>query len=126
QTCRVGSADCRPCYACALAMGSTAADGVCIPRCLTDADCAQGFTCRQCDGLCVELNNPTTEIGDPCGLDTDCGAGQVCLAMTSYSNERQCTLPCGTSCGGCPGGSTCQPVASAGNQMFCLRSCTGP
>jgi hypothetical protein len=125
QTCTVGSAQCRPGYACALASGTTSADGVCIPRCFTDADCGLGFTCRSCDGLCV-LTNSSTQVGDPCGLDTDCGAGQVCLPLTTYSNQGQCTLPCGTGCGACPGGSTCQPVPGANNQYFCLRGCNGP
>jgi hypothetical protein len=121
QSCRVGFPDCRPGYTCALV--SAQAGGVCIPRCFQDSDCGQGYSCRTCDGLCTLLN-ATTQVGDPCQLDTNCGFGQVCLPLTNYSVNRQCTLPCGTGCGGCPSDATCQPLPTANGQMFCLLNCT--
>jgi hypothetical protein len=121
QSCRVGSADCRPGYACALPAGATG--GVCVPRCQSDLDCGTGYSCRTCDGLCALLNS-SNEVGDPCRVDTDCGFGQVCLTLGRNAAMKMCTTPCGQGCGTCPGSSTCHPIDSLGGAMACLRDCT--
>ena len=125
QSCRVGLADCRVDYACAQvdAIGTT---GVCVPRCYTDLDCANStqFTCRTCDGLCVARQNVAGAIGDPCLMDSECGAGQVCRITHPLSNQKQCVQQCSRGCGACPTGSTCTPAGRG--ELFCLRDCAGP
>jgi hypothetical protein len=125
QSCRVGLADCRPSYACA-PIDAIGTSGVCIPRCYNDADCADpvGTTCRTCDGLCVNRQNISGQIGDLCQNDSNCGAGQTCRPTDPRSSVKQCTQQCARGCAECPNGSTCTP--GAGGELFCLRDCTGP
>lgn len=125
QVCRVGYADCRPEYACA-PIDAIGTSGVCIPRCYSDMDCADpvGTTCRTCDGLCVNRQNVSGQIGDLCNDSSSCGSGQDCRVTDSRSNVKQCTQQCARGCGACPTGSTCTP-GNAG-ELFCLKDCTGP
>lgn len=125
QTCRVGLADCRVNYACAQ-IDSIGTTGVCVPRCFADQDCANStlYTCRTCDGLCVPRQNVAGAIGDPCLMDSNCGAGQACRITDLQSAQKQCVQQCSRGCGTCPSGSTCTP--SARGELFCLRDCTGP
>jgi MYXO-CTERM domain-containing protein len=125
QSCRVGLADCRLDYACAQ-IDSIGTTGVCVPRCYTDADCANAtqFTCRTCDGLCVARQNVAGAIGDPCLQDSECGAGQVCRITSLLSSQKQCVQQCSRGCGTCPSGSTCTPAGKG--ELFCLRDCAGP
>jgi hypothetical protein len=118
QSCRVGFADCRPGYACA----ATPTGGVCAPRCENNADCAAGFACRTCDGLCVQVNSQT-QPGDLCTSDETCGFGQTCIPLDRTSGLRICSSGCGSGCALCPAGSTCQPIPLLGGQFFCLRNC---
>ena len=120
QSCRVGFADCRQGYTCA----ATSNGGVCAPRCETNGDCANGFACRACDGLCVQINSQT-QPGDLCTTDDTCGFGQTCVTLSRSSSVRLCSSGCGAGCQQCPAGSTCHPVNTAGDQFFCLRNCTG-
>ncbi len=122
EACRLGEADCRLGYACAQPSGVTG--GVCIPRCFSNADCASGTACRTCDGLCVNINS-NAEDGAPCMADSDCGFSQQCLQIDSQSQVLLCSSPCGTGCSSCPSGSSCHPIPSAGNELFCLRDCNG-
>ncbi len=119
-TCRVGQSDCRQGYACVTVNGS----GLCLPQCYTTADCATGYDCRTCDGLCVTVQNPSGQIGDPCTLSGDCGAGQSCLRTDTRQAQLSCTIGCGRGCGTCPTGTTCYPLALG--DMYCLRDCNGP
>jgi MYXO-CTERM domain-containing protein len=125
QSCRVGLADCRVDYACAQvdAIGTT---GVCVPRCYSNSDCANPtqFTCRTCDGLCVPIQNPGGQLGNPCLQDSECGAGQVCRITNPLSAQKQCVQQCSRGCGVCPSGSTCTPAGRG--ELFCLRDCSGP
>lgn len=125
QSCRVGLADCRPQYACA-PIDAIGTSGVCIPRCYNDADCADpiGTTCRTCDGLCVNRQNISGQIGDVCSDQSTCGAGQICRATDPNSLQKQCTQQCARGCAECPNGSTCTPGTNG--ELFCLRDCTGP
>lgn len=122
KSCRVGLADCRPEYACAV----TATGGVCIPSCRADADCGDTsrYFCRTCDGLCVDKQNTTGQLGDACTTFEQCGAGQVC-SRVGASPSPICTLGCGRGCAACPNGAACHPVGPEGS-LLCLKSCTGP
>lgn len=125
QNCRVGLADCRVDYACAQ-VDAIATTGVCVPRCYADQDCADpvATTCRICDGLCVNRQNLAGALGDPCLMDAECGAGQVCRITDSRSSQKQCVRQCSRGCGICPSGSSCTPAARG--ELFCLRDCSGP
>ncbi len=120
KSCRVGLADCRPGYSCAQSING----GVCVPSCYQDVDCgnAAAYQCRTCDGLCVDRQNPSGQIGDLCLQDTQCGAGQLCASPGL--GAKLCTLSCGVGCGNCPAGAACHPIPPS-NALFCLRSCTG-
>lgn len=125
QSCRVGLADCRPEYSC-VQVSSGGSSGVCMPRCYADNDCADplNFECRTCDGVCVSKQNVSGQIGDRCTMDEQCGAGQVCKALSATSGAKQCTTQCGRGCGVCPTGSSCNPLARG--ELYCTRNCTGP
>lgn len=121
KSCRVGLADCRPGYSCAQSVNG----GVCVPSCYQDVDCGNSalYQCRTCDGLCVDRQNTSGQIGDLCSQDQQCGAGQLCASPGL--GQKLCTLSCGVGCGNCPTGSTCHPIPPS-NALFCLRTCTGP
>jgi hypothetical protein len=125
--CRPGLADCRAEYVCAANSGDGGVNlpnGTCQPRCSTAADCPATTQCRTCDGLCVDIQNPSGQIGDVCGSDAVCGLGQVCLAYSKRLPLRQCMQQCGRGCGVCPTGSTCHALDTG--DLFCLRDCSGP
>jgi hypothetical protein len=119
--CRVGYADCRPGYACA----QTTNGGVCVPECLNDLDCGDTsvWQCRTCDGLCIEKQNPSGQVGDVCTADSQCGPGQICGRFSASNNLRICTIGCARGCGVCPTGSACHPVGLK-QELYCLRSCS--
>jgi hypothetical protein len=125
QTCRIGLADCRAQYTCA-AIDAIGTSGVCIPRCYSDQDCANPTTttCRTCDGLCVNRQNISGQIGDVCTDDSTCGAGQNCRITAGTSTLKQCTQQCARGCAQCPNGTTCTPGFQG--ELFCLKDCTGP
>ncbi len=123
KTCRPGTGDCRPGYACATPLAQ--APAVCVPACATDADCAaagpQGATCRTCDGVCLARQNATALLGDVCTADGQCGTGQSCLFFGS-SATGVCASLCGHVCAGCPLGFACR-VAGVSGEPYCLRDC---
>ncbi|MFT3835419.1 MAG: hypothetical protein QM723_00280 [Myxococcaceae bacterium] len=121
ESCRVGFADCRQGYACALTVNG----GVCIPICYEDKDCGDttNFSCRVCDGLCVAIQNATARIGDPCTTDDQCGQGQVCNNLDSTHLQKQCTQGCSRGCAVCPTGSSCHPLLTG--ELVCERDCNG-
>jgi MYXO-CTERM domain-containing protein len=119
-TCRPGGADCRPTYACAPFGDGT--QGVCVPGCGGDQDCASGYLCRTCDGLCIAQQNPSGRIGDICTSPSQCGAGQLCLGFGTNPMYGVCSAPCGSSCSACPTGSGCLPVGTDG-ALWCLVDC---
>lgn len=121
-SCRVGLADCRPGYSCAQSING----GVCVPSCAQDIDCGDvvNFQCRICDGLCVNRQNSSGQIGDFCQQDTQCGAGQLCAKPEPLRPTKLCTISCGSGCGSCPTGSACHPLPPT-NALSCLRTCTG-
>ncbi len=122
ENCRVGFADCRQGYSCALTVNG----GVCIPSCYADVDCGDPsqYLCRVCDGLCVGKQNPTGQVGDQCLDDSTCGPGQNCANLDSTHVEKQCTIGCSRGCASCPNGSSCHPLPTTG-ELLCLRDCTG-
>ena len=124
QNCRIGLADCRPEYACA-PIDEIETQGVCIPRCYANSDCADPSTqtCRTCDGLCVNNQNPVGQIGDVCLDSSTCGAGQVCRVTSRSLTQKQCTQQCSRGCAVCPSGTTC--TATDTGELLCLRQCTG-
>jgi hypothetical protein len=123
QTCRPGSADCRPGYGCApIGDGS---EGVCLPACGTNADCAGAggnYVCRTCDGLCLAQQNPTAQLGDICTAPANCSVGQVCLGFGTNPDSGICSQACGSTCTSCPAGSSCRPVGANG-VLYCLLDC---
>ncbi len=123
-SCRVGLADCRPEYACEPISATSGNAGVCIPKCVVDADClGPNTTCRLCDGRCIARQNPSGKIGDVCSADTQCGAGQVCRPADPNFTTKQCTQSCARGCGTCPVDSACVPDARG--ELFCLKTCSG-
>ncbi|MBX7116564.1 MAG: matrixin family metalloprotease, partial [Myxococcaceae bacterium] len=122
-SCRPGLADCRAGYVCAL---TERGGGVCLPNCTVDADCAAAseYQCRVCDGMCVAKQNSGGHVGDVCTADTQCGFGQVCVALNGAST-RLCTQACGSECARCPAGTTCHGAGLNGARV-CLRDCSGP
>lgn len=48
------------------------------PECRIDRDCGDGYRCDE-DQKCVAV---TSEIGQPCGREADCGPGQTCTLTT--------------------------------------------
>jgi MYXO-CTERM domain-containing protein len=121
QTCRPGSADCRPAYGCApIDDGS---EGVCLPGCRASADCTGGnYICRSCDGLCLAQQNPTAQLGDVCTVPASCAIGQVCLGFGTNPDAGICAQACGSTCTACPVGSSCRPVGANG-VLYCLLDC---
>ncbi len=74
--------------------------GTCLPRCLSDADCAGG---RFCDlavgGLCMDAPREGGDFGDPCAEDGDCrggicvellAGGSVCSAFCRFNTLAGC------------------------------------
>jgi hypothetical protein len=62
-------------------------------------------------------------IGDACGKDSDCAAGQVCLLRVGLTPagdfpQGYCTQSCRATA--CPTGSVCQPLAGV---LLCLAAC---
>jgi len=119
KTCRVGSGDCRTGYVCA--QTNAASVPVCIVQCHADGDCADGYQCRTCDGTCLAVQTPTAGIGTSCTVDSQCGFGETCFLNGAATGV--CTQSCATTCGACPGGTSCHPVGPTGDLM-CLRDCT--
>lgn len=121
ESCRVGFADCRQNYSCALTVNG----GVCIPSCFVDADCGDTsqYLCRVCDGLCIAKQNATAKIGDPCTTDDTCGPGQVCTNLDKTHLQKQCTQGCSRGCATCPTGSSCHPLLTG--ELVCERDCNG-
>jgi hypothetical protein len=119
-TCRPGGADCRPYYACAPFGDGT--QGVCVPGCGGDSDCAVGYLCRTCDGQCLAQQNPVGRIGEVCTSSANCGPGQLCLGFGTNPAYGVCSAPCGSACTACPNGSSCLPVDSNGS-LWCLLDC---
>ena len=57
---------------------------VCVPRCLSDVQCGEGFLCREGGECEVVVSAP----GDPCHREHDCGPGLACLPeLTGQDNE---------------------------------------
>ena len=127
--CRLGLADCRAGYACA---PTSEGAGVCWPKCYANADCEcygntctpGAYACRTCDGVCIPSGKSTAQLGDSCGSGVDCGAGQVCQALSTSNPAKFCTEPCARGCGTCSASSTCSP--EVGGELLCLKNCTGP
>ncbi len=57
-------------------------------------------------------------VGDPCTVNTECGAG-VCLNR-DFAPGGLCTVTCGAAC---PAGSTCVTHVIDGDTAGCLHSC---
>lgn len=119
KTCRVGSGDCRDGYVCT--QTNAAASPICVAQCHGNSDCATGYQCRTCDGVCLAVQNPNATIGTACTQDAQCGFGETCFL--NGASTGVCTQSCATSCGACPGGTTCHPAGTNGD-LICLRDCT--
>lgn len=126
QSCRIGLADCRGEYAC-VPIDDIETTGVCLPKCYSDNDCAGApgtVTCRTCDGICINAQNTSGQIGDVCTDSSTCGAGQSCRSTAISNTQKQCVQQCSRGCATCPPGSLCSP--SERGELVCLKTCTGP
>ena len=54
-------------------------EGVCAPRCGSDAECPTGRVCHRQAGICTRAPSPGLPIGSSCTLDTNCD-GRSCEA----------------------------------------------
>lgn len=61
----------------------------CLPTCVTDADCPEGFQCVEtADGCCSECSKK------PCGSDADCEACESCAIETGECVALPCVSEC--------------------------------
>jgi hypothetical protein len=121
------------------------AGGLCLPRCLSDADCGAGRFCDPGDiGLCLDAAPAGGGVGAPCAEATeatDCASG-ICLTFRNPDDPNGpspgsfCTASCTflrrDGCGQ-PAGSTTAPDAAClqprfaggagGDLGFCVELC---
>jgi hypothetical protein len=67
-------------------------DGVCAPRCGSDAECPEGRVCHRQGGVCTPLPAPGSSSGARCEFDNDCD-GQMCENRDD-EGIGTCTAPC--------------------------------
>ena len=78
---------------------------------------------NDCDGAADDADDNCgglPQIGDPCGNDAECAAGQVCLQAPSHPQfpDGYCgVVPCQEDCGD---GAACVPLFG---RQYCLRGC---
>lgn len=60
-------------------------DHVCVPRCTSHLDCGDGAICD--DGECQLV---TSEIGDVCASELECGLGQTCRLPPTFGADSTC------------------------------------
>ncbi|MCE9666861.1 adhesin [Myxococcus stipitatus] len=117
KTCASGTGDCRPGYSC-----STLKEGdVCLPSCVTNADCRGGTVCRNCDSVCVSKGTVGRQIGDACTADDQCGTDQFCF-LVEGNTRGVCAQACSVASCLCPAGTTCQAIDRDGKQA-CVKEC---
>lgn len=113
-----GACSCRPKYPncktdehCA-EKGEVCVEGICR-ECATDAQCKEGFTCK--DNACVAL--PACRVDTDCGADMRCSRGQCvpecttnreCASGERCENNRCVAIAECTSDADCTGGGSCR------------------
>jgi hypothetical protein len=78
--------------------------------------CSTGTTCNA-SGMCVSSSTPA--IGSACTMDSQCGAGRICLPEAGGWPGGYCSLDCTSAT--CPSGSTC--ITGAVDIDVCLANC---
>ncbi|MBK03438.1 MAG: hypothetical protein CL920_19480 [Deltaproteobacteria bacterium] len=73
--------------------------GRCLPMCLTNRDCQQGYACQAETNQCIRLHNKT------CNAQSEC-LGYACGCAQDAQNNNQCCLLC-TKPSDCSPGYTC-------------------
>lgn len=100
--------------------GNTAERGVCVPRCQSNAECADGSHCNTTSGDCEEGVGEPNPIGEFCEANGDCDSGE-CLTGARYPNglcaDDCASCPAGTVCGGTPAGDRC--LAGCSTDLDC-------
>jgi hypothetical protein len=66
-------------------------DGVCVPRCGSDAECPSGRVCHRQGGICTDVRSPGAPTGSSCTLDTNCD-GKACEGRVG--GVGTCTAEC--------------------------------
>ena len=110
---------------------------VCVPHCLSDAECGPNLYCDKSSplGLCVKTKPTGDPVGTPCELGGDPTCAGVCLRLTAGSDVGACAELCsyGGPCmfgsgnnpspgGFCGGGLTEDPgLIDTG---YCLANCS--
>ncbi|RMG16569.1 MAG: hypothetical protein D6729_10645 [Deltaproteobacteria bacterium] len=128
DACNPENPDCRdPDYLCLRRSATDPTDGICYPRCSSDADCGQQSVCDSISGLCTAPGNPNAKVGDACAQDSDCETGGWCIPETSQGKSTgftggYCTRTCGGGLG-CSPGSSCYTIDENGNAL-CFEDCT--
>lgn len=106
--------------------GSPASDGLCLPLCVEDSDCATGGTCV--DGVCRAQGSGLTPIGGECTTSVDCESG-ICEGQgcgpgggVCADPQRACTEDLRTYCG-CDGKIYQGSSSCPGNRFQPLEAC---
>lgn len=94
--------------------GSAQSRGVCVPRCQSNAECADGQHCALETGDCEEGAGAPNPVGGFCAANGDCESGQ-CLRGERYPHGL-----CVAGCGGCPEGTVCGGTPEGER---CLSAC---
>lgn len=96
--------------------GDVQAVSVCVPRCQSNDECADGSHCDVDSGDCQAGIGEPNPIGEFCAANSECQSGE-CLTGDRWPNGY-----CTDGCDGCPGGTICGTTPSGDK---CLAACDG-
>ena len=143
------SRECRAGYGCA---SNPMVPSVCLGGCTDDTDCPSGLMCDPLGGFSGSGTcfDPSAGPGDPCAMDTDCGAGAFCFSedasgvpggacfgecdvATNAGCETGACFPaqgtglCAAGCttdADCRDAYACTPVPGVTGRSYCAADCT--
>lgn len=94
---------------------------VCSPRCDRNSDCGDGYQCES-SGLCKIVSS---ELGDSCASEWDCGLGQSCtLDIADPNGDSQLASTCQAQGEGGNVGSLCAQDEDCRNNLCTLGHCS--
>jgi hypothetical protein len=120
DTCTTQAMDCRDAYACATIAANTS---ICLPDCMSDAQCPVVGACDVMSGFC-QAPPGMTPTGEPCAGDFECASNNddpYCISEMQGFPQGYCSEYCDLQNDDCAGDAVCLDVG--GGTGLCLDGC---